>query len=703
MSEKWRIGDKILDRYQIQFIKKGGMGIVFLCYDHVGKVPIAIKTFQDKFLKDTTSVERFRVEAETWVRLEKHKNIVRALYVDKIQDRPYIFLEYIVGHEELGTDLSGWISCKKMDVRLCLDFTIQFCSGMIYAQKKFEEMSKIFVHRDIKPRNILVTRDMVIKVTDFGIVKTSYGIDTIEAIGTPSYMAPEQWLDENTDQRTDIYAFGCTLYEMLTGRPPFICDEWQEYRSCHLKKKPERLKSQIPNVPEELDSLVMKCIEKEPDNRHPTFVELRGQLEKLYYKITGEEFVLKETPNSLNNRELLAKGASLDNLGYHQEALGFIEQAINSDPKFLYAFHSRAVVYLGLEEYGKAIEEYNHILKTNVLKAVENRLYYDRGYALSKIGKYRDALCDYNKAIELGLNTSAVYNERGCIFADLNEHHCALKDFEHALTLCSSFELKGSIYFNKGLVHNKIHEYQDAIECFDKVIEIKPEHVKAYANRGNSNANLCQYNTAIKDYKKAAELNPSSTEKAEIYRNLGLIYYRMRYYDDAISNINCAVNINTGDIAAYLTLGNIYGEIGKLNDAIAIFNKVLELDQKNILAYYNRGLSYAYLNKHMNAVRDFDKLIEFDPKSYVGYCERGLVYQYLGNTEQAIRDYTNSIMINPEYGKAYGGRGAAYASLKKYKQAVMDYDKFIELAPQDLKEQVEQAKAAVLELKRMGN
>ena len=68
MSEKWRVGDKILDQYQIKFIKKGGMGIVFLCYNHVSKAPIAIKTFQDKFLKDATSVERFKVEAETWVR-----------------------------------------------------------------------------------------------------------------------------------------------------------------------------------------------------------------------------------------------------------------------------------------------------------------------------------------------------------------------------------------------------------------------------------------------------------------------------------------------------------------------------------------------------------------------------------------------------------------------------------------------------------
>lgn len=109
MSEKWKIGEKIEGRYEIHDIRKGGMGIVFLCYDHDWKRPIAIKIFQDKYFTSRESVGRFMREAETWVRLEKHKNIVRANYVQNISGRPYIFLGFVPGDKTYGSDLTGCI------------------------------------------------------------------------------------------------------------------------------------------------------------------------------------------------------------------------------------------------------------------------------------------------------------------------------------------------------------------------------------------------------------------------------------------------------------------------------------------------------------------------------------------------------------------------------------------------------------------
>ena len=114
-SEKWKVGIGLKTAMKSTRLKKVGW-IVYLCYDHKFKEPEAIKTFQDKYLADKASIDRFMWEAETWVRLEKHKNIVRAHYVQNISDRPYIFLEYVPGDKTYGSDLTGWIWNNRLDL-----------------------------------------------------------------------------------------------------------------------------------------------------------------------------------------------------------------------------------------------------------------------------------------------------------------------------------------------------------------------------------------------------------------------------------------------------------------------------------------------------------------------------------------------------------------------------------------------------------
>jgi serine/threonine protein kinase len=300
---RWQVGDKVKDRYEIHQILggpgKSGMGIVYVCYDHKAREPVAIKTLQDQYLREQASIERFKWEAETWVRLEKHYNIVQAEYVQVIEGRPCIFLEYVVGDKQYGADLSGWIWGRglqrdgRADIPLILNFAIQFCHGMIHAQNKFKEMKIPFVHRDVKPQNILITQDKVVKVTDFGLVKAflEWGEDipltTVEegyrrrlglsksgaVCGTPPYMSPEQCRGEkDIDVRSDIYSFGCVLYEMLTGRYVFDASTPKEFIYHHLKSMPES-----PNTHKELDEVVMKCLEKGAGPRYHDFEELGGR------------------------------------------------------------------------------------------------------------------------------------------------------------------------------------------------------------------------------------------------------------------------------------------------------------------------------------------------------------------------------------------------------------------------------------------
>ena len=231
---RYQPGDKIGGRYQVHQALMGGMGEVYLCLDLEQIYPVALKTFQQRYLGDPQRLRRaFEKEVATWVALEKHPNIVRCFYMDILDNQPLMVLEWIAGEEGKGTDLRGWLRHGPLDLRTVLDFTIDICRGLVHAQEKQPGL----VHRDLKPENILIAQGGLAKVTDFGLAQiiqqteleldaatTGEEVDGRQSIvgrkgiaGTPAYMAPEQWRGEPLDERADIYALGCILYEMLSG------------------------------------------------------------------------------------------------------------------------------------------------------------------------------------------------------------------------------------------------------------------------------------------------------------------------------------------------------------------------------------------------------------------------------------------------------------------------------------------------------
>jgi len=256
MANEWLDGSR--KRWEIYKVLGGGMGIVYVVYDHEFREPFAAKTFQDELFKRNPMVaERFTQEALAWTRLDRHENIAQARWVENIQGKPFLFLEYVS-----GGDLSDWIGTPRLseDLPQVLRFAIQLCDGMSHALSK-----GIQAHRDIKPANCLITEDHTLKVTDFGLAKVfdearpldgagreveaanvpalSIGAThTGTGAGTPPYMAPEQFDDaKHVDVRADVYSFGVMLYEMLAGRLPFQGRTWQELERLHKTQPPPHL------------------------------------------------------------------------------------------------------------------------------------------------------------------------------------------------------------------------------------------------------------------------------------------------------------------------------------------------------------------------------------------------------------------------------------------------------------------------------
>lgn len=266
-------GKKLDGRYEIrELIGVGGMANVYHCYDTIDAREVAIKILKDEFLDNEDFIRRFKNESKA-IAVLNHPNIVRVYDVsfgDMIQ---YIVMEYIDG-----------ITLKEyIDMQGVLDWkeTVHLTTQILKALQHAHENG--IVHRDIKPHNIMLLQDGTIKVTDFGIARfssTATRTMTEQAIGSVHYIAPEQARGEKTDGKTDIYSVGVMMYEMLTGTLPFDGDSAVSVALMQLQAKARRPREINPNIPEGLEEITMKAMQKTPEDRYHSALEMLSDIER---------------------------------------------------------------------------------------------------------------------------------------------------------------------------------------------------------------------------------------------------------------------------------------------------------------------------------------------------------------------------------------------------------------------------------------
>ena len=318
-------GQKISDRYQIiKSIGEGGMANVYLAYDTILDRNVAIKLLRGDLANDEKFVRRFQREALSASSLA-HPNIVEVYDVGEDSGQYYIVMEYIEGkHLKALLKKRG-----KLTVSEVVDIMLQITDGLSVAHDSY------IIHRDIKPQNIMILENGIVKITDFGIamaMNATQLTQTNSVMGSVHYLPPEQANGKGSTLQSDIYSMGILMYELLTGKLPYRGDNAVEIALKHLKEPLPSVREELPSIPQSLENIILKATNKNVKNRYVDAREMHEDLAtclddsrineaKITFKYPNTDIddtrmlkVTKEKKEETKPEEVIAKQISGDDL-----------------------------------------------------------------------------------------------------------------------------------------------------------------------------------------------------------------------------------------------------------------------------------------------------------------------------------------------------------------------------------------------------
>src|SRR3954454_2595198 len=263
-------------RYVLEsFLGEGGRKLVYLGHDTTLDRDVAVALVKTAGL-DATGRTRVQREAQAMARLGDHPHVVTVYDIGDERGEPYIVSQYMEGGAV--EDLLQQAPERRLDLDTVLTVAAGICAALEHAHRHG------IVHRDLKPANVWLTADGTAKLGDFGLAFSLDGARVTRAgaiVGTAAYMAPEQALGHQPDAQSDLYSLGAMLYEMVTGRPPFVGDDVVSVISQHANSEPVAPSWHTPDVPEALERLILDLLEKSPDGRAQGAAEVRRRLEEV--------------------------------------------------------------------------------------------------------------------------------------------------------------------------------------------------------------------------------------------------------------------------------------------------------------------------------------------------------------------------------------------------------------------------------------
>lgn len=685
------------------------MGIVYIVHNILegGPEARAAKTFQDSvWLANPQTADLFKKEASGWINLDVHPNVTRAHYVDEVECKPFLFLEYVN-----GGDLSSWVGTPRLTGNLpqVLRFAIQFCDGMEHVFSK-----GIKAHRDIKPQNCLITKEGVLKITDFGLAKVltedvpaapergssppdssnrwvarlfGRGREPIVRpekldrglsvsfmrtgtwAGTPAYMAPEQFDDaKHVDLRADIYSFGIMLFQMVTGRLPFTAGRWQDLERIHKAQPPPLLSPQLSV----LNNLIQTCLTKDPARRFPDFKTLRDALAEVFNKLGGVAMPRAEALPASNAGHWKDKGKSLKNLGRPEEALACYERALQHNPNDARIWFEKGNILNLLKRGDDATGCFERVLEINP-DGEDWYLWNETGNALVKLKRYEEGFACLDRILKLDAKNKYAANYKGVALCELGRHEEALACFDEALSGYIG-ATDAETWFNKANVLCELKLHEEAIGCYDRVVQLAPDSDGAWNNKAVASIALNRLEEAVACLDRALQINPSD-EFARHNKQRALNH--LKPTEHATTTIDTLLQINPRMASAPKRARSV------LMPPI-FYQNALEALPDSELAWCNLGSSQVFgpwAKRPQEAIACFDRALQINPRFERAWGLKGLVLGSLGRNDEALACADRALEINSRSWSAWSAKGGVLNHLKRYSEAIVCLDRALALDP----------------------
>jgi tetratricopeptide (TPR) repeat protein/predicted Ser/Thr protein kinase len=685
-------------RYRVErLLGQGGMGAVYLAYDQDLGRSVALKLVKPELMVHPEAMARFRQELLLASKIS-HRNILRIHDLGDAAGMKFISMAFVDGE-----DLHHLLMREgKLPLERMLHITRQLCAALDAAH------SEGVVHRDLKPQNIMLGANDHVYVSDFGLAKSLGAVSSMtqsgEMLGTPRYMAPEQVEAKSVDARTDIYSLGLIFYEMVTGDVPFTAETTLQLMYKRAHETPPAPKTVVPDLPDWLNNVIMKCLERDPANRYQSTHDILADIDaqrkpelapvmqtvptafpqvaathassKVWTGIVAAVIVvlagLLMVPQI---RHALFKGTGTATVGNPKPVTILVADIANhtGDPVFDGTLEPMFNVAL---EGASFINAYNRGEARKVAQklptpadkldeATARLVAVSQGINAVVIGSLSRRGDGYKLSVDvvdtITGNTLAsdevtpaskdeVLREIPKLVAPMRK---ALGDatpesaqLAAAQGTFAAANLEAVHLYGMGMEQQFLGKLEDALQSFGKAVQLDPEFARAYSGMAAVSGNIGRLDDADKYVKLAMEHVDRMTER-EKYRIRGLYYLTVGDYPKCIEEYSTLLNLYPADNLGHNNLARCYGELRKMPKAVEEMRRAVEIAPNGAVQRMNLALYEAYAGDFPGAEKDAQVVLQLNR----GYATGHLILAYAklaqGQLPEATQTYEELQKLSP--------------------------------------------------------
>ena len=714
-----------IEHYRI--IKKigaGGMGEVYLAEDTKLNRQVALKFLPPHLCQDEDCRKRFKREAQAAAKLN-HPNIITIYEVGQFMGRPYFAMEQVE-----GKSLREIIKNEELSTDKIISMSIQICEGLREAHEAG------IVHRDIKPANIIIDEKRRLRLLDFGLAAvtgTEKLTKTGSTLGTVGYMSPEQVRGEEIDTRSDLFSFGVILYEMITGRQPFKEDYEAATFNAILNESPEPMRRYKADVPDSLQLIVDKALDKDKETRYQNAAGMLADLKRVkkelepsgitgqadtpkkrYGKVLSPSFVIviallllifKPWKFEISSRqEAIAQENKLaimyfENLADPTDSLKLGEITTNllitdlSESEYVQVVSSQRL-YDILKQLGReGAKKIDRNIATQIAEKANARW-----MLLGSILNTEPEIILTAQLIDVesgnAIASQRIEGQRGDrifplvdkltveIKGDLSLPVQALEEEDRPIMEVTTNSIEAYRSYLEGIEYLDKFYFKDARESFSKAIEYDSTFAMAYFQivfYGSSDKQKATLAKAVKYSENASRKEKLYIQSVEEYFSGGLSEY--------IKQMEKILEQYPEEKQILINIGNYYKSLAQNVKALEYFNRVLELDPLYKRAYNSLAYIYDDIGDVEKSIWAINKYIEISPNEANPYDTRADLYAWNGKIDEAIESYKMALEIKSDFMNTRNKLGYMFLFKREYTEAIDCFRKLLSSSSKNVRSQ----------------